>query len=240
MRSRLPLVLGISVLLLSACFPWSAPENTTETPPATDAATSSVDTEEQEDGVTMKDGAMLVMENGQMSRMEKDVTYEDGTTVKMDGIVTLSDGTTLMLPEGMMVTVDGRLRMRDGFASIQEPPVVIAPPSSAPSPAPPVAAASATYTAYSDAVMKDGKTKVFFFHASWCPECKEADATLQSWFPSKDFTRSVYKIDYDTAKELKAKYGVIYQHTFVVVDGQGTKVSLTQGPTDEQLKALLK
>jgi thiol-disulfide isomerase/thioredoxin len=139
--------------------------------------------------------------------------------------------------------------MRDGFVSIQEPPVVTAPSSDAAMAGKPDAATvssskapsvEATYGAFSDAVLNDGKTKVLFFHASWCPECKKADATLKTWLPSKDFTRSVYKIDYDTAKELKAKYGVIYQHTFVVVDGQGAKLSLVQGPTDEQLKALLK
>jgi thiol-disulfide isomerase/thioredoxin len=198
----------------------------------------------------MKEGVMFVIQNGQISRMEVDVAYEDGTTVKTDGTVKLSDGTTLVLPEGMIVTVDGRLRMRDGFVSVQEPPAFSSaeatagmPPSadnSAPAPSPQAAAESAIYTIYSDAVLHDGKTKVFFFHASWCPECKEADATLKTWLPSTEFSRSVYKVDYDTAKDLKAKYGVIYQHTFVVVDGQGTKVSLVQGPTDEQLKALLK
>ena len=86
----------------------------------------------------------------------------------------------------------------------------------------------------------NGETKVLFFHASWCPECKKANAYLQSILPSGEYSRSVYKVDYDTAKELKAKYNVVYQHTFVVVDGNGVKLSSVQGPTEVQLEALLK
>ncbi|TSC97056.1 MAG: Uncharacterized protein Greene101449_1322 [Candidatus Peregrinibacteria bacterium Greene1014_49] len=222
MKSRLPLILGVCVLTLAACSWSKTPQNDTKNPDS--AGDPAVVMEEN--GVAMSNGVMLTVEDGAMSRMDKDVTYANGTTVKVDGTVTLADGTVLVLPEGMMVTVDGELRLSDSYASIQDPA--------------PIAESSAIYTAYSDAVAKDGKTKVLFFHAAWCPECKKADATLTSWFPSEDFTRSVYKVDYDTAKELKAKYGVIYQHTFVVVDGQGVKISSAQGPTEVELKALLK
>ncbi|OGG26589.1 hypothetical protein A3A64_01570 [Candidatus Gottesmanbacteria bacterium RIFCSPLOWO2_01_FULL_48_11] len=37
------------------------------------------------------------------------------------------------------------------------------------------------------------------------------------------------KLNYDTATELKKKYGVTYQHTFVQVDAQGNKVTAWSG-----------
>lgn len=108
------------------------------------------------------------------------------------------------------------------------------------------------YSLYAPEVLADGQTKVLFFHAAWCPVCKGADATLRTLYNSWDSTdmaieelaevlpgRSVYKVDYDTEADLKARYGVTYQHTFVVVDGEGNMISKIQGPTDEQLKELL-
>jgi thiol-disulfide isomerase/thioredoxin len=193
-----------------------------------------------DDGVMMQDGIVLMQKDGQLSRMEKDVALADGSMVQVDGMVTLVDGTKLMLPEGMMMTMDGQLRLQESGVSSQGPTGIVPDSASSSVSAEPAKTGEASYVPYTDGVVTNGKTKVLFFHAAWCPECKEADATLKSWFPSKDFARSVYKVDYDTAKELKVKYGVTYQHTFVVVDGNGAKLSLIQGPTDEQLKALLK
>ncbi len=192
------------------------------------------------DGVIMKDGMVLVQKDGQLSRVESDIALANGGSVKVNGMVKFADGVELMLPEGMMMTMDGQLQLQEAGASSWAPPDVVASASASSTPAQSAKAGEATYAAYADGVLANGKTKVLFFHAAWCPECKEADQLLKSWFPSKDFTRSVYKVDYDTAKELKVKYGVTYQHTFVVVDGNGVKLSVIQGPTDEQLKALLK
>lgn len=129
MQARILLALSLcAVLTLSACS-WSKNANGTENPSAAGTIPRSAAAPVSEDGVTMKDGVMLTVNGGEMSRMDKDVIYEDGTSVKVDGTVTLADGTTLRLPEGMMITVDGELRMRNGFVSIQEPPVVSAPSS---------------------------------------------------------------------------------------------------------------
>lgn len=103
-----------------------------------------------------------------------------------------------------------------------------------------VVQARGTYTAYSPSVLQNGKTKVLFFHATWCPICKEADKKLRDWYDNQGgFAMSVYQTDYDTEKALKAKYGVTFQHTFVKVDGQGNLLEKLEGPTDDQLKQLL-
>ncbi len=108
------------------------------------------------------------------------------------------------------------------------------------------------YSLYAPSVLVDGQTKVLFFHASWCPVCRKADDTLRGIYNQWDGSDlsfdelhallpqySVYKVDYDTEADLKAKYGVTYQHTFVLVDGQGNALKTIQGPSDAVLKELI-
>ncbi len=80
-----------------------------------------------------------------------------------------------------------------------------------------------------------GRRRVYFFHASWCPTCKAANTMLmenQSAIP-EDVV--VFKTDYDTNDELKKKYNVTYQHTFVQVDDQGNEVTKWNGGDVNQL-----
>ncbi len=90
------------------------------------------------------------------------------------------------------------------------------------------------------AVLADGTTKVLFFHAAWCPSCRKANQTLTSWYTNGNDLLTTYAINYDEEKELEQKYGVIYQHTFVKVDGQGNMIEKIQAPTDDQLMVLLR
>lgn len=85
-----------------------------------------------------------------------------------------------------------------------------------------------------------GEPAVLFFHAPWCPKCVKIDPELAQLFASEEFPMSLYKIDYDTEKELRAKYGVTYQHTFVLVTGLGEEVRVIQGPTIDQVRELLR
>ena len=98
-----------------------------------------------------------------------------------------------------------------------------------------------TYTNYSDDVLANGETKVVFFHAEWCPNCRTNDGKLTAWFSGDhSFTRSIYKVDYDTATDLKVKLGVTSQDTFVVVDGAGNVVDGPHVfPSEDKLKELL-
>ncbi len=98
---------------------------------------------------------------------------------------------------------------------------------------------SHVYAAFAPAMLTDGVPKVLFFHAAWCPKCVQQDKVLEGWYPSADFAYSTYKIDYDSAAELKQRYGVVQQHTYVTVDGQGNKISAVSFPGDDELKALL-
>ena len=48
----------------------------------------------------------------------------------------------------------------------------------------------------------------------------------KSCFPAETAPEglNVFKVDYDSSADLKAKYGVVSQHTFVEIDDNGTMV----------------
>jgi len=66
---------------------------------------------------------------------------------------------------------------------------------------------------------------VIFFHASWCPSCVAAEADLKANFDKVPPNVMILKTDYDSSKELKGKYGVVSQDTWVQVDSQGKTVT---------------
>lgn len=70
---------------------------------------------------------------------------------------------------------------------------------------------------------------VIFFHAAWCPTCRTVDANIKANLDQIPDGLSILNINYDTAGELKKKYGVTYQHTFVQVDAEGTLIHKWQG-----------
>jgi len=77
---------------------------------------------------------------------------------------------------------------------------------------------------------------VLFFNASWCPTCQAAAASLKTAGVPDGVT--VLSVDYDSSLELRKKYGVTYQHTFVQVDGSGTQLAKWSGsPTGAAIAA---
>lgn len=99
--------------------------------------------------------------------------------------------------------------------------------------------ASGTYTAYTDGVIGNGETSVLFFHASWCPKCRDADSFLTQLYSSDAPAVSVYKLDYDEELELRQRYGVVQQHTFVMIDGEGNALNSASFISNTQLEAML-
>ena len=78
------------------------------------------------------------------------------------------------------------------------------------------------FTNANDAMMQAKKgTVVLYFAASWCPDCQATyqDLVTNSKMFPMDFHLVV--INYDTAKELKMKYGITQQHSFVEIDASG-------------------
>lgn len=60
----------------------------------------------QGDQVTMKDGKMMVMRNGEASPMGEQLTLSDGTRVMPNGQVLMANGTARMMREGETMTID--------------------------------------------------------------------------------------------------------------------------------------
>lgn len=86
---------------------------------------------------------------------------------------------------------------------------------------------AANYREYDEEFVGLGDDTVIFFHASWCGSCKKTDDSLiETWVP--DGTR-VLKADFDTSTELRQKYGVIKEHTFVQIDENGEMIKKWSG-----------
>ena len=65
-----------------------------------------------------------------------------------------------------------------------------------------------------------GDQTVLFFHATWCPFCVEAAEEFSTQGVPAGVT--VVKTDFDIYKDLKAQYGVRFQHTFVLLAADGS------------------
>ena len=98
---------------------------------------------------------------------------------------------------------------------------------------------NANYVDYSEELLQNTSgDKVLFFHATWCATCKSAsqkisDVETTTWL-------TVFKIDYDSSSELRKKYDVTSQHTFVQVDQDGNMLAKWGGSKDiEDIKAQL-
>ncbi len=87
---------------------------------------------------------------------------------------------------------------------------------------------------------KAGQKVVLFFHASWCPYCKAADAAFKANLDKIPSGVAVLKTDYDTQSQLKQKYGVTYQHTFVQIDVAGNMLTKWVSGDIELLKQNIK
>lgn len=102
------------------------------------------------------------------------------------------------------------------------------------------ALAEGRYTGYSEGeIAASGyDTTVLFFHASWCPECRAFEQAINdSTIPAGV---QILKVDYDSSADLRQKYGVTLQSTFVSVNDDGAEVSQWVGyGKDKSVEAIL-
>jgi thiol-disulfide isomerase/thioredoxin len=68
---------------------------------------------------------------------------------------------------------------------------------------------------------------VLFFNASWCPTCQATVKSLDADGAPAGLT--VVSVDFDNSAELREKYGVTVQHTFVQVDEAGSELAKFTG-----------
>ncbi len=77
---------------------------------------------------------------------------------------------------------------------------------------------------------------ILFFKAGWCGTCATVDKDIRANLGNIPKDVTILKVDYDSSTELKQKYGVTYQHTFVQVDVGGNQLKKWSGsPTLAEL-----
>jgi len=70
---------------------------------------------------------------------------------------------------------------------------------------------------------------VLFFNATWCSTCKIARDNFESDLKSIPSNLAIVLVDFDTEKELRKKYGVTIQHTFIQIDKEGNQLTKWSG-----------
>jgi thiol-disulfide isomerase/thioredoxin len=79
------------------------------------------------------------------------------------------------------------------------------------------------YVDYSDTAIADAVgTRLLFFHAPWCPQCRSVEEDILASGVPDGVT--IIKVDYDSNQALRQQYGVTLQTTFVEVDASGAAV----------------
>ena len=78
---------------------------------------------------------------------------------------------------------------------------------------------------------------MLFFHASWCPQCRQLDEQLVAEGAPDGLT--VFKVDYDSRTDLRQRYGVTLQTTVVFVDDRGEAISSSVLYDDPSIASLL-
>lgn len=79
-----------------------------------------------------------------------------------------------------------------------------------------------------NATQNNGKA-LLFFHANWCPTCRAAEKDILANLEQIPDNLTIIKVDYDTENDLKKKYDITYQHTFVQVDQNGKVITQWNG-----------
>lgn len=79
-----------------------------------------------------------------------------------------------------------------------------------------------------NALAAQGTTVIFFF-AAWCPNCRVTLLDLNARWSEVNPDLTLVIADYDTEAELKTRYGVTYQDTFVLLDADGEAEKIWNG-----------
>lgn len=96
-----------------------------------------------------------------------------------------------------------------------------------------------SYIAYTqDAFANAQGRRVLFFHAGWCPQCRELETSINAGGIPNAMT--IFKVDYDTATALRQTYGVTLQTTVVEVDSSGALLKKHVAYNEPSLPAVLK
>ncbi len=95
------------------------------------------------------------------------------------------------------------------------------------------------YLEYSEELLASTKgTRILFFHAPWCPQCRELESSIKNGAIPADVT--IFKVDYDSNNKLRQKYGVTIQTTLVKISDTGDELKKFVAYDDPSLAAITK
>lgn len=183
-------------------------------------AYTSMSTVKTSDDAMMKEDDAMMESSDAMMKEEDAMMSSEAAMEKDEGIMASSED-AMMKKEDTMMSSEAAMEKSEDSMMKKE-------------------VSTAVYAEYKEGVIGNGQTSILFFHAKWCPTCRQADTDLKEMYGSGVASLPMYKVDYDTYADLKTKYGVTYQHTFVVIDGTGTAKTTVLGPSKAQLLALVK
>jgi len=78
---------------------------------------------------------------------------------------------------------------------------------------------------------------IVYFHAEWCPTCRATMVSFRGRWPEVQPGITLIIADYDAETELKTRYGVTYQNTYVQVGPDGEKIQIWNGGGIEALNS---
>lgn len=97
--------------------------------------------------------------------------------------------------------------------------------------------AQGAYVDYSENVIANTTgTKILFFHAPWCPQCRDIESDIKTKGVPTGVT--IIKVDYDSNQALRKKYGVALQTTVVRIDDNGELVKKFVAYDDPSLETI--
>lgn len=143
-----------------------------------------------------------------------DAMEKKDAMMEKDGAMMEKDGAMMEKKDDTMMKEDGAMMEKKDDAMMEKAPEG-------------AMMSSGSYEAYAPeklAMANEGDV-VLFFRASWCPTCKSVDADIKKNVSQIPKGVTILDVDYDTATDLKKKYGVTYQHTFVQVAADGTQIA---------------
>jgi len=89
-----------------------------------------------------------------------------------------------------------------------------------------------------EAIANTKGTKILFFHAAWCPQCRALEDSIKAGNIPDGTT--IIKVDYDSNQQLRQKYGVTIQTTLVKVDDNGDLIESYVAYDEPTLDALIR
>jgi thiol-disulfide isomerase/thioredoxin len=122
----------------------------------------------------------------------------------------------------------------DAVPTASDTPTAESTPTVEPTPA----ASEGAYVEYSDDAIAQAEGRVLlFFHAPWCPQCRSVESDILADGVPAGVT--IIKVDYDSRQDLRQRYGVTLQTTFVEVDADGTELQKHVAYDDPHLDAVI-